>query len=91
MSAVYRFVFSKRIRRKAIEEQVALAIKAAEGVYGRGRVRLNAGYAAADGRAIIDASNRVSERIAEIFTDLITEKFGENSFKVDRVPKKDRT
>ena len=40
MSAVYRFVFSKRIRRKAIEEQVALAIKAAEGVYGRGRVRL---------------------------------------------------
>jgi hypothetical protein len=88
MSAVYRFVFNKRIKRKAIEEQVALAIKAAEGVYGRGRVRLNAGYAATDGRAIIDASNRVSERIAEIFTDLITEKFGENSFKVDRVPKR---
>ena len=84
---VCRFTFTKPVTKDAIEEQMALAIVAAEGTFAQAKVRLNAGYAASDKRAIIDVSSKVGEHIAEVFMTLITKKFGERSFKVERLDK----
>jgi len=88
MADVCKFKFSKGISKKTIEKEMSLAIVTAECVFGRAKVRLNAGYVASNNKAVIDASSKVGEYIAEVFTELMTRKFGEDKFTVERIRKK---
>ena len=85
MREVCRFTFKRPITKDAIEEQMALAIMTAECNFGQAKVRLNAAYVASNDKAVIEVSSAVGEHIAEMFTGLMTKKFGENSFSVERI------
>lgn len=87
MPDVCRFKFKRGMDRKTIEEQISLAIITAECTFGQAKVRLNAGYVISGNRAVIDVSSDVGEYIAQVFTGLMTRKFGEDRFTVERIKK----
>lgn len=84
MTEICRFSFKQPINKEAIEESITLAIVTAECVYGPAKVRLHAGYSAADGKAVIDVSGEVGEHIAQVFTGLMIKQLGEDAFAVTR-------
>lgn len=88
MTKICRFKFRKAVGKEFIDEQVAFAILSAECTFGAAKVRLNAGYAASDDKAVIDVSSSIGEHIAEIFTGLMIKLLGEESFTVERVDEK---
>jgi selenophosphate synthase len=77
--------------KEAIEERIALAIVTAECVFGQAKVRLHAGYTAADNKAVIDVSSDVGEHIAQVFTGLMIKHLGEESFTIERLPLKEKS
>lgn len=89
MADVCRFKFKDGIDSDLIESKIALAILAAEGVFGQAKVRLNAAYIVSRNKAAIDVSNDVGEHIAQVFTRFMSEEVGENKFIVERVKSKD--
>jgi len=84
MTEICKFSFTQHISKEAIEERITLAIVTAECVYGPAKVRLHAGYSAADGKAVIDVSGEVGEHIAQVFTGLMIKHLGEDAFTVTR-------
>ncbi len=88
MGAICRFEFDESVKKKDIEEQIALAIITAECTFGKPKVRLHAAYCAADNKAVIDVSSKVGEHIAEVFTGLMSIEVGEENFKVERMRKR---
>lgn len=86
---VCKFKFHRGINREKVEEYIAQAIVATEGVFGQAKVRLNAAYLASDNKVVIDVTTPVGEHIAEVFTWLMTREFGEKSFAVERVRRKE--
>jgi hypothetical protein len=84
MKEVCKFVFSGNARKAFIEEQITLAVITAECVFGPAKVRLHAGYLAADGKVVIDVSSDVGEHIAQVFTGLMIKRLGEAAFTVSR-------
>ena len=88
----YRYEFEPEVSLHEVEESIALAILAAEGVHGEAQVRLDAGYAIDEpARAcLIDASTAVGETIARVFTGFLRKEFGEDAFRVERVAADDR-
>lgn len=90
MSEICKFSFKHHISRKTLEERIALAIVTAECVYGQAKVRLHAGYTAADGKAVIDVSSDVGEHVAQVFTGLMIKLLGEDSFTLERIAKEPR-
>ena len=84
MKEVCKFVFGSGISKELIEEQIALAVITAECLFGPAKVRLHAGYLAADGKAVIDVSGEVGEHIAQVFTGLMIKQLGEDAFAVTR-------
>lgn len=89
MEDICRFKFKEGISSELIESKIALAILAAEGVFGQAKVRLNAAYIVSKNKAVIDVSNEVGEQIAQVFTRFISEEVGEKKFIVDRIKSKD--
>ena len=87
MSQICRFKFKEGVTKGLIEEQIALAIITAECTFGQAMVRLHAGYAAIDAKAVIDVSSDVGEHIAQVFTGLMIRKVGEENFTVERIRK----
>ena len=85
MTDVCKFKFHEKIGKKNIEKQIARAIETAEYAFGQAKVRLHAGYLAANDKAVIDASSEVGEYIAQIFIGLMTRKLGEDKFTVERI------
>jgi hypothetical protein len=87
MSEKLRFAFKDGTDRAAVEEDLALAIFAAECVFGKARVRMEASYAVADdGRAcLIDVGGEAGEAAARVFTGLATVRIGEDAFSVKRL------
>jgi hypothetical protein len=94
MPVVCRFKFPEGLDKDTIEAQMALAIVAAECVFGQAKVRISAGYCitshsqAEDSeryQVAIDVSTDVGEFIAQVFTGLVIRQLGEDKFTVDRV------
>ena len=85
MAEVCKFKFAEGISKGLIEEEIAAAILSAECIFGQAHVRLHAGYAVSDGKAVIDVSSRVGEYVAQVFTGLMTRKIGEEHFTVEWV------
>ena len=89
MADVCKFKFDEGIDNEFIESQVALAIITAECTFGKPKVRLNAAYIASKNKVVIDVSNEVGEHIAQVFTGLMTRKFGEDKFTVEKIKDKE--
>ena len=85
MKQVIRFEFNKNITKEDIEDLISTAVITAECTFGEAKVRINAGYLISGSKAVVDVSSKVGEHIAEVFTGLITKKFGEESFYLERV------
>ncbi len=86
MSQMLRFKFSEADR-ETVEADVALAIFAAECVYGRPRVRMEASYLVdGDGRAcVLEISGEAGESVARVFAGLCAARLGEESYSIQRV------
>lgn len=87
MPDVCKFKFDEAIDSEFIESQVALAIITAECTFGQAKVRINTAYLASKNKVVIDVANEVGEHIAQVFTGLMTRKFGEDKFTVERIRK----
>jgi hypothetical protein len=87
MSAVLRFHLNKESERDAVESDVALAFFAAECVYGKPRVRLEASFLVAEdgGSCVLRTSGEAGEAAARIFTGLTSVRIGEDAFSVKRL------
>jgi len=86
MQTVCRFEFKKEMDREEVEVRVALAILAAERVFGKPKVRISAGYLISEdgSQAVVDVSTQVGEFVAEIFTGMLIKRLGDTGFVVDR-------
>ena len=86
MSQVLRFKF-KEVSRETVEADVALAIFAAECVYGRPRVRMEASYLIDDDGAacVLQVDGEAGESAARVFAGLCAARLGEESYSVQRV------
>ncbi len=86
MSQVLRFKFREANREK-VEADVALAIFAAECVYGRPRVRMEASYLVdGDGGAcVLEIDGEAGQSLARVFAGLCAARLGEESYFVQRV------
>lgn len=90
MDKVYRFEFKQDVPSKAVEEHLFWAVFNAESVFGKPRVRLDASFLFDREKnvCVIDKTTEVGRHIAQVFTSLITREFGEEAFKVERLPPK---
>ena len=84
---VYRFQFDERIPLEEAEMTLHLATFAAEGLFGRARVRLETSYFLDGPRRTIsvDGTTEVGAAVVRIFTGLVIREFGEEAFEVCRV------
>ena len=87
MEFVYKFEFDERIDKALIQEQMESAIRAARGVFGNARVKMDGAFLMSGHRVIIHVTDDVGALLASVFTECATEKIGENFFIVERVPK----
>ncbi len=86
MSTLVRFAFPNGEDKGGLEADIALAIFAAECVYGRPRVRMEASYLVAeDGTAcVVQVDGESGEAAARIFAGLTSLRVGEVGFEVQR-------
>lgn len=84
---VYRFQFLETVPLERVEETLCLSTLATEGVHGRSQVRLNASFRLdkAERTCEVDAGTDVGITLARILTGLLTEEFGEEAYRVERV------
>lgn len=83
---VYHYRFNGAVSLGEVEESLLLAVLAAESLYGRSPVRLDAAFCLdRDKRScVVDAGSEVGRAIARIFTGFVTRQFGEDAFRVER-------
>ena len=86
MSQVLEFKF-READRETVEADVALAIFAAECVYGRPRVRMEASYLVDEGgtACVLDISGEAGEAVARVFAGLSAARFGDQAYSVRRL------
>ncbi len=86
MGTVLRFSFQQKTDAETLESDLALAIFAAECIFGRPRVRMEAGYTVSgDGRGcVLQVGGESGEAAARIFTGLAAVRVGEEGFSVCR-------
>lgn len=84
--AVYCYAFAEGISLAEVQDSLILATFCAEGLHGRARVRLDAGFHLDEGRraCVVDASTPVGQTVAQIFTGLLIREFGDDAFSVER-------
>lgn len=87
MSQVLRFNF-KELSRETVEADIALAIFAAECVYGRPRVRMEISYLVDDdgGTCVLEIGGDAGDSVARVFAGLCASRLGEEAYSVRRVP-----
>lgn len=91
MSQVLRFKF-READRETVEADVALAIFAAECVYGRPRVRMEASYLVdGDGACVLQVDGEAGESVARVFAGLCAARRGEEAYSVQRVTRERET
>ena len=85
---IRRYSFSASVPADDIENTLAMAVFAAEGLHGQSRVRLEATYCFdPEKRAcVIDAESEIGRDICRMFTGFAIREFGESAFTVCRVP-----
>jgi len=88
MHTTLRFGFTESSNREGVEADMAVAIFAAECVYGRPRVRMEASYLVDDeGRAcVVDVAGESGEAVVRVFAGLTAARLGEDSYTVRRMP-----
>jgi len=82
----YRYRFNDSVPLREAEESLMLAALAAECLYGRSTVRLDATFCL-DRRqrcCVVEAGTDVGQAIARIFTGFLSRQFGEEAFRVER-------
>ena len=82
--SIYRYNFHGNIPITEAEESLMLAVLAAEGIFGRSRVRLEASFLLdkAKRSCVIDATAEVGSHISRIFNSFLARQFGEAAFTV---------
>jgi hypothetical protein len=82
----YRYIFKRHVPIDDIQDTLTLAILGAENLHGRARIRLDGSWLLDRQRrtCTIDASTRVGEDIAKLFTGYLGKEFGETAFTVRR-------
>lgn len=93
MSDIYRFIFSERVQSKDIEEHLYWAVFNAESLFGKPRVRLDASFNFDQGTkvCVIDKRTEVGQHIAQLFTSYITQEFGDDAFRIERIDRNHQT
>ena len=83
----YRYRFDDSIPLLEAEKWLLLSVLAAESLYGRSPVRLDAAFCLdrQQRSCVVDATSEVGRAIALILTGFLTHQFGESAFRVDRV------
>ncbi len=89
MDCVYKFEFDERINKQLVVEQMESAIRAARGVFGKARVKMDGSFLMSGHRVVIHVTDRVGALLASVFTECATEKIGEEFFIVERAVKKE--
>ena len=84
---IHRFKFTERVPIADVEQTLHLAVLAAESMYGRPRVRLNASFFLDKGKrsCVIDTANEVGRDVSRIFTGFLTHEFGDGAFEINRI------
>ncbi len=85
MGNLMRFSFSEPSNLEAVEKDICMALLMAEFVYGKPRVRLEAGYdiGADDGSFTLRVAGPAGETAAQVFAGLCSIRFGEDGYRVD--------
>jgi hypothetical protein len=93
MHTTLRFGFTESSNREGVEADMALAIFAAECVYGRPRVPMEASYLVDDeGRTcVVDVAGESGQAVACVFAGLTAARVGEEAFTVRRLPESTAT
>jgi len=88
MGTVLRFTFPEGVDVRAVEGDMALAIFAAECVYGRPRVRMETSYLVDEGgkTCVVEVCGEAGETAARVFAGLTAARLGEDSYTVRRMP-----
>ena len=87
MDLVYKFEFDERIDKQLVQEQMESAMRAARGVFGKARVKMDGSFLMSGHRVIIHVTDEVGALLASVFTECATEKIVEEFFIVERAPK----
>lgn len=82
----YRYQFDDSVPLSEVEKWLLLSVLAAESLYGRSPVRLEAAFCLDRQRrsCVVDGTSEVGRAIARIFTGFLTHQFGESAFRVER-------
>ena len=85
-NTIYCYRIKEGIPMDAVKDSLLLSVMAAESLYGRPRINLEARFRFEGSTrcCIIKAETSVGETIARVFTDLLIREFGEQAFKVER-------
>lgn len=88
LSLPVQFQFDQGVSLIDVEMSLHLAMFAAEGLYGRARVRLEAKYTfnQQDHTLAVDMRTEVGAAIVRLFTGLLLREYGEDAFEIDRQP-----
>lgn len=88
----YAYRFVPEADMQDVKEALLLAAAAAEGLYGRSRVQLEAAFLCdAEARsAEVAGGTEVGQGIARVFTVLLANTVGEQAFRVERTVEDDR-
>ena len=83
----YRYRFSRNVDLREARDTLLLALLAAEGLFGRTRVRMDAAWAedAVLNVLVVDAGTLVGMTVCLIFTAFLTAEFGADAFDVRKV------
>ena len=83
----YRYKFLRSAALEEAEKTLVLALLAAEGLFGRSRVRMDASWNCDESInvIVIDAGTLVGLTVSLIFTAFITAEFGPEAFDIRRV------
>ncbi len=87
MIKVLRFDFEEANSPTEVEADIALAIFAAECLYGRPRVRMETSYLVdKQGRScVVEVNGESGEAAARVFAGLISVRVGEHAFRIESV------
>jgi len=85
-ASMHTYRFRRHLDLDEVQDTLTLSVLGAEHLHGRARVRLDGWWRLDRQRRTcqIDASTRVGEVIAQLFTGYLSKEFGENSFTVRR-------
>lgn len=85
--SMHTYRFKRHLDLDEVQDTLTLSVLGAENLHGRSRVRLDGWWRLDRQRRTcqIDASTRVGEVIAQLFTGYLAKEFGESAFQVRRV------